>query len=184
MRVINDWDNVQENSSFENIRVGAYAIRILRVEDVADKEYLKIEFDIAEGEYKGYFKKLAEQFPEQAWRGVCYRSYKSTATSFFKAFITAIEKSNPQYRWNWNEQTLIGKFGVGVFGEEEYLKDNEIKVSVKCVEIRSLQALREGKIKIPAIKKYNGGQAPVKNEDLPFPDAAPQFDINDEDLPF
>ena len=195
MRKINDWENVQEAGEFESIKPGIYPIKILRVEDVTDKEYLLVEFDIVQGEFKGYFTKLAEQFPEQPYRGVAYRSYKATATKFFKAFITAVEKSNKGYHWNWDEKLLIGKFAVAVFGEEEYLNDkNELKVSTKCREIRSVEAYKNNDIKIPAIKRLASGQAPVKPADLPFAPAPAKNDVNpfadlvsdisNDDLPF
>ena len=36
---------------------------------------------------------------------------------FSEAFITAIEKTNPGYKWDWDEKKLIGKNVIAVFGE-------------------------------------------------------------------
>ena len=45
MKKINNWDNVQEYVSFKN-PVGGFICEIKAVEDVPDKEYLKISYDI------------------------------------------------------------------------------------------------------------------------------------------
>ena len=47
MKKINNWENVQEYVSFKN-PVGGFICEIKAVEDVPDKEYLKISYDIAE----------------------------------------------------------------------------------------------------------------------------------------
>ena len=51
-----DWNNVKENGS--QLPAGGYVCGITSVEDVPEKEYLKFEFDVAEGEYKNYYRAL------------------------------------------------------------------------------------------------------------------------------
>ena len=173
MKVIEGYDLVNEAGELKNLPAGAYACKIIEVIDVPEKEYLDVYFDIVEGEFKGYFAAL------QANTGKNYgritRSYKQNALPFFKAFITAVEKSNPGYKWNWDEKTLNGKYCAIVFRDEEYLKDGEVKVMAKPYEIRSLQALRAGEIKIPPLKKLETA-APVE--------AAPVVSLDNSDLPF
>ena len=114
-------------------------------------------------------------------QGTTYRSYKDSANRFFKAFITAIEKSNAKsnYRWNWDEKSLIGKYFVAVFGEEEYEDQyGEVKVSVKVQDIRSIPALRENAIEIPPLKKLK-----KKSETKPATSYT-SINISDDDLPF
>ena len=41
MKKINDWENIQENNEFAKLPAGAYVCKILKVEDVQNKEYLK-----------------------------------------------------------------------------------------------------------------------------------------------
>jgi len=161
-------DDVQE--SVKNIIPGAYICRITGVIDHPDREYLEINFDIAEGEYKNYYSDLFKQFGGN-WRGRIYRSYKEKAMVFFKAFIVAVEKSNPGYTWNWDENSLINRLVVVVFGEEEYLWEDELRINVKPQDTRSIEALREGKIKLPTLKKLPPAPAPViiePDKDLPF----------------
>lgn len=181
MKEIKNWDELDGSSEtveFLNIEKGAYICQIKEVEDVTDKEYLKIKFDVVDGKFKNYFSEnyLLQNWPNQ---GTLYKSYKDTASKFFRAFITAIEKSNANknYKWNWDERTLVGKYVVVVFGEEEYQDKEtlEVKVSVKPVDTRSIQAYKEGKIELPPLKKLKT-KIEKQNE--------PEFEVSDDDLPF
>lgn len=180
MKQIGNWENVQEGN--QQLKAGIYLATIVEVQDVGEKSYLRIGFDITEGEFKNYFKNQAtgEKWP---YLGTIIRSYKESALTWFKAFITAIEKSNDGFTWRWNEKDLVGKKFVVVYGEEEYLDEdsNELKIGLKPVDVRSIKALQEGKIVVPPLKK-------IKNTDLPSdkPSAnKPKVElIKDEDLPF
>jgi len=174
MKFIEGYDSINEAGELKTLPAGAYACKIIEVVDVPEKEYLDVYFDIAEGEFKGYFKVLQENTGKNYGR--ITRSYKTNALPFFKAFITAVEKSNPGYKWNWDEKTLNDKFCAVAFRDEEYLKDGEIKVNAKADEIRSLQALRNGEIKIKPLKKYEG-EVPTSTQSAPV-------EIPDDDLPF
>lgn len=152
MKVIQNWNLVDEAGEFKRLPAGIYGVKITNVVDVPDKEYLEIYCDITKGEYANYFKTLVENGLSDSSRSI--RSYKTKALPFFKAFITAVEKTNAGYQWDWDEKKLIGKNVIAVFGEEEY-KDAEgnVRVSTKVAEFRSLQAYNEGKIKVPELKK-------------------------------
>lgn len=190
-----------ESISFDGLKDGIYPIKIVSVEDIIGKEYLKIKIDIADGEYKGVFAKLANNNLEN-WssQATIYKSYKETATKFFKAFITAIEKSNRGYIWNWDEKTLVGKYAYAVYQEEEYLysptpDELEKRTAVKCQEIRSIEAFKNGDIKEPKgikllnkkdqTKWENWEDKPVGNSVSNDPFAAiKNQDISESDLPF
>ena len=184
MRQIKDFDKLpnEEVVEFESLEKGAYICQIKDVEDVVEKEYLKIKFDIVDGKYKGWFDNYANGvLNDWSNQGTTYRSYKDSANRFFKAFITAIEKSNAKsnYRWNWDEKSLVGKYFVAVFGEEEYEDQyGEVKVSVKVQDIRSIPALRENAIQIPPLKKLK-----KKSETKPATSYT-SINISDDDLPF
>jgi hypothetical protein len=163
MRKIENWEKEYENAeevvSFETIPVGPQICKILKVEDIVDKEYLKIYFDIADGEYKDFFMTSYEEDTRDDKKysnsGITYRSYKKSAEVFFMAFIKAVEKSNPDFKWDWNETKLKNTLFVSNFGEEEFVWEGEKKTSIKCREIRSTQALRDNKIKILKIKELS-----------------------------
>ena len=200
MRKIENWENVNENSEFAKLAAGPQICKILAVDDIAEKEYLKIYFDIVGTDAKigmkpetvakiksdypninelvGEFARQAEKFKlEWPRTGYDTRSYKDTAAGFFKAFITAVEKSNKGYQWNWDEKSLIGKYVVVNFGEEEYLdKDGNVAVSIKAQEFRSIEAFVKNEIKLIPIKKLT-----TSHPTSPVPSTVAPADI---DLPW
>lgn len=176
MQKIEGWDLIQESGELKRLPAGAYACKIIEVIDKPELQYHEVYFDIAEGEFKGYFAALQASSGKNY--GVIRRSYKTNALPFFKGYIVAIEKSNPNYVWNWDEKTLSGKFCAVSFRDEEYLKDGEVKVMAKPDEIRSLQALRAGEIKIQPLKKL---ERPIPT---PTIEVAKVTEISDDDLPF
>ena len=103
-----NWDEVQEASEFDNPKPGAYIATICRVEDVEEKEYLLIEWDFAEGTYKG---NNNDTFARAGfWPIQLRRSYKPSALGFFKSFKTALEDSNPGYRFDeFNLRDMVHK---------------------------------------------------------------------------
>jgi hypothetical protein len=109
-----------------------------------------------------------------------YKSYKASASRFFAAFTTSVEKSNAGYKWDWKEQGLVGLIFVANFREEEYLYNDELKVSLKCYEPRSTVALQAGKIETMAKKELPNSKTVEPKGELPKGD----FNKNDSDLPF
>lgn len=177
MKIIENYDLINEAGELKKLPAGPQICRIVEVLDVPDKEYLDVYFDIADGEFKGYFKTLQDNTGKNYGR--ITRSYKSSALPFFKAFITAVEKSNPGYKWDWNERGLSGRLCVVNFRDEEYLSDGQIKVMAKADEIRSIPALRAGEILVKPLKKLEIVQQPVeesRNLD--------KIEIPDDELPF
>ena len=176
MKPIKDYDLINEAGEFKRIPAGIYGVKITNVIDNPTNEYLEIYCDIVKGEYAGYFKSLVDAGLTDTSRH--FRSYKTKALPFFKAFITSVELSNPGYVWDWDEKKLIGKNVIAVFGEEEY-KDSEgnVKVATRIVEFRSLDAWKEGKIKVPEIKRL-----PVTETVTPEPQGL--VEIPDTELPF
>lgn len=178
MKPIKNYDLITEAGEYKRLPAGIYGVKITDVKDNPENEYLEVYCDIVKGEYAGYFKSLVESGLKDTSRS--FRSYKTNALPFFKAFITAVEKTNEGYKWDWDEKKLIGKNVIAVFGEEEY-RDNEgnIKVSTKVVEFRSLEAFQQGKIKVPELKKL-----PVAEVPAPEPAAPVMMELNDDELPF
>ena len=71
-----------------------------------------------------YFQTLVANGSNDQSRSI--RSYKTNALPFFKGFITAVEKTNPGYTWDWDEKKLIGKNVIAVFGEEDLMIATDI----------------------------------------------------------
>lgn len=162
----------------EKFPVGPQPCVITKITDCPDKSYLIVEFDIAQGELKGHFAKVAATTGN--WYGVSYRSYKQNALPFFKAFTTAVEKSNVGYHWDWDEKTLVGKYVIVNFREEEYLNGGEVKTSVKPFEFRSIQAWKDGDV------EKNPKKLTLKDQGIadPTDETSNNPDIVDDDLPF
>lgn len=171
MRKINDFENVKENSGdFERPAAGGYVGVILGATDVPEKEYIKLDLDIAEGDFANYSVETMER------AGFCplhaIRSYKDKALGFFKAFTNAVEACNPNYKWDWNEEALEGKKICFVLGEEEYQKqDGTVGERYTIDKFLSVEDLKAGKFKVPAKKKL-AVAVPVETND------------DDDDLPW
>ena len=156
MKPIKNIDSVQEAGDSKRLPAGGYICKYTNVEDIADREYLYMEYDIAEGEYKGYYKDLEEQF--NFWGGKCFRSYKEKALPMFKRMCSAVTKSNKGFIFDGNkhadETTLIGKKTGMVLGEEEYFgNDGSIKTRLYVVREIPIDDIKAGKFKVPEIKK-------------------------------
>ena len=189
MKPIEGWENVKENTGFQRLAPGGYFIKILNVENVEPKQYLKIAFDIADGPNKGYFaKQYAEDTHEKdkkKWpnAGTFVRSYKDSAKSMFKGFTNAIEGSNKNYQWEWDEQSLVGKYVGVVIGDEEYLNQKgQLRTRNYVAAVRSIDTIKKGEFKVPEIKKLDTTKTttptPAPFND-PFNNAA-----NDDTPPF
>lgn len=171
-------------ASSPRIPAGAYVARITEVKDVpldpatGKGQYLVINFDIAEGQYTGYY---ADQFTRWggSWRGVARASYKDKALNMFKGLTSAVEEANPGYQWEWDEQTLVGK-KVGVtLGEEEYWNKstNQLSTIVRQRGWCKVQDVHDGKVQTPKLRTLSDAEkasygvanaAPVDDNDLPF----------------
>ena len=170
MKPINNFDSVEVPNEHRRLTPGGYVCRITKVEDVADKEYLRIEYDIAEGSLKGYWDDNDERY---GWRDSFVRSYKEKAHGFFKQFVQSVEQSNSGYVWKWDEQTLKGKLVGIILSEEEYEKrDGSIGSRLKANKTVSVDRIRSGDYTVPAKKTLSVNErtsAPaVTDDDLPF----------------
>ena len=174
------WNEVEEQGNTERkmLPAGGYIGKILTVEDLPDKQYLKITWDISEGEYKGNGASCLERngFLPKAFSFI--RSYKESALGFFKGFISAVEQSNTGFKWDFDERKLVGKTIGVVLGDEEYRKkDGSIGTRPVFDKVRSAETIRGGHFDIPPLKKLaeDAPAAPVwsavdmdGSDDLPF----------------
>ena len=184
-----DWNQIEarEGGEFDTPKAGAYIAVITQVEDVEKKEYVKIGWDFAEGEYKGDNTDTYDR--AGFWPGTIYRSYKEKALGFFKAFISAVEGSNPGYAFDdQNLQALVGKKLGVVLGEEGYIKSNGLHgVRFYVAQTKTLQDIKLGNFKIPEDREKS--EEPSKQSASGAAKKAAAFDPivytdNDEDLPF
>ena len=150
-----------------------YICVITGVEDFPDREYLKVEFDILEGDYQSYFTRLAAGL--NFWAGSFIRSYKPKAQPFFKGFLTAVKQSNPGFVFNNDENSLLSKTVGLVIGDEEYVgQDGKVKKRYYVEAVRSVDAIRKGDFNVPELRTLVkaddslSGFTPLPDSDLPF----------------
>lgn len=175
-----NWNDVDDAVDFELLPAGGYVCQILRVNDETEKEYLKIEFDIAEGEYKDHY--VDTSLGLKWWPGTFNKSYKDKAQRFFKAMLTAVEESNASFSIKKFSETgdehMLERMMIGLtIGIENYWgKDGTKKQRNYVDRTRSVKAIRDGDYKMPP-ERENTYNKPVDGfTELP--------DTTDEELPF
>ena len=166
MEKIENWDNIEAKGmeDFKSLPIGAYECVIrdasINNNEQTGKTTLKIEVDIANGEYKNYYQKRYDNNTnaEKKWdnNATRYLAFEGENASYFKGFITSVENSNTGYKWTWDETTLKNKKICGVFQYEEYEKQDGSKgVKVRLNRFRSLDKLKEIEVS-DSVKLLNG----------------------------
>lgn len=128
-----DLTNVQEAGESRRLPAGAYICKITTVTDIPEKEYLKVAFDIDQGEYKGYYAEIRKNHPDWEWVGLYVKSYKPAALPMFKRFCSAVSRSNGNFVFdggsvNADETTLVNKsIGLVLRDEEYYSNSGDLK---------------------------------------------------------
>ena len=173
-----DLTNVQEASDFNRPAPGAYICKITGAVDIPEKEYLKIAFDIVEGEFAGYYSKTREDHPDWTWVGEYCRSYKEKALGMFKRFCSSVSKSNGSFVFDGNtvnsdEKTLVGKkIGIVLQEEEYYGNDGEKKIRLivnKEFPVADLAAQRVPKRKeLPTDEEIANAGTDAGTAEIPF----------------
>lgn len=185
MRKIENYDSIQASSGeFARPGNGGYILEIVNVTDVpynaqtGKGDYLKIDYDIAVGDFKGYYTSQNERFGGGKWFANVIRSYKEKALGMFKHFTNCVEESNPGFKWNWQEDKLIGcRFGA-TLQEEEYLNnEGEVRTKLVVKDIKTVKQIMDGDFKVPTTKKLD------KPVTAPASDFA-MLDDPDSQLPF
>lgn len=154
------------------------------IQTADSKQYVKLIFDIAEGELAGMFSDPFWQGAEKDYGHWICLSWKNLGS--LKSNIRAIEESNPGFDAmvalnadNW--QAFVGKKVGIVIGEQTYFgNDGEVKTRTKLPNLRSVQAIRDGKFKVPELDtKDTDGMKPGDGKPAILPSA-----VCDDDLPF
>lgn len=183
MKAINNYESVQASSGeYAKPKAGGYVVKILDVSDIpldattGKGDYLKIDYDICEGEFAGYYKELNKKFGGD-WFANFIKSYKEKALGMFKHFINCVEESNAGFSWDWNEKELIGK-KIGVVLQEEEYRKNDGSVGVRLIVqgIKTVKQILDGDFKVPATKKLQ--------EDSQTNSAVVFEEIDGDELPF
>lgn len=179
------YENIEaaNGGNFKKLPAGGYIAEIKAVEDVPAKEYLKVIYDIATGEFKGFY---GDDWGKNHPYAHCmYWSYKEANKKYFKANMAAVDKTNltdfnEQLKGNiFDEKQLVGQRLGLVIGYEEYRTDRgEIRQRTYVAAVRSGQAIGQGDFTVPELKRLEdkmpstgspvAGFEQVNEEDLPF----------------
>ena len=184
-----DYEQTRAYTDIEQLPKGGYVCRILDTA-VQDNQYgqsIKILFDIAEGEYAGYYqhKYDASQRSDKKWPGVFILNVPNDDNTErdnwtkgkFKTFVVALEESNPGYHFDWDESKFKGKLIGFIFNYRQYEFNGGTGFAPNAAKSASVSAIREGKFKIPKDKLLPGHEADnkfgasftvVDTEDMPF----------------
>ena len=196
------WETTEakEFGESERLELGGHELVIVDAREhtgLTGNVSLKVCVDIAGNDkQKEFFKRQYDnnKLSERKWPagGVKYMSLKDEQLGFLKGFITALEKSNPNFKFNvkgtW-EQLKNLKI-AGQFGLEEYQKqDGTVGTTTKLIQFRSLDKLNE--IQIPKVKKIDGTYVDYDKYQAPTNDNANLEslfangpEIADEEMPF
>lgn len=182
----------KEEAIYEQLPKGAYVIKILNVIEETKKSgngsQLKMAFDIAEGEFAGFYKRSFEndtredkKWPADAVLYVTCPDDDSAQwiVDNFNRFMTAVEDSNEGYHWAWDETTLKGKLVGAKFRIEESEYNGKVYTHARAKWFIAAQRVRDGKFgKLPEdvlLDKKSTGD----NDFVNIPD-----NISDEECPF
>ena len=194
------YDDIQVNEDYTPIQLGGHKGIIMGVEEytspVSGNTSLKVSVDTAKDDVQpNYF---TEQYKndtrdEKKWSNsaIKYVSLKEddNCIKMLKAFITAVENSNPGFTYDWNKEIdqLKGKNVGLVFALEEYQnQQGEVKTIAKLNQFRSLDKIDN--VKIPKVKLLNGTYVDyddyTEHKEEQKSTSSDMIEITDDMLPF
>lgn len=199
----NNWNEVQEFNDRPKLPLGAYVCRVAKavVQSTDFGDQLCVLFDIVEGDFRDYYGNefKANQKQDKKWKGVLRQwlpkddgSEKDEWTkSSFKGLVTAFEKSNPGFVWNWDEASLAGKTVGILFRNEEWEYEGKSGWAVRPFRAISADSARSGDYTLPKDKPLKNKSVSGGYTDPYAASGYPSFgqgftEINDDDgeLPF
>ena len=203
MKAFNDFDKAKENAKYKGsaqLPVGGYEAKIKEVRYKEGKDgksdMITIAFDITSGEYKDFFKKKFDEdtSEDKKWKGkatiYCPKDDGSEQDEWtknaFARWTNALEDSNKDYTWDWDEKKWKGlKIGL-IYGRTGAVINGK---PVEFTEVRfpeSIDNIKSGNYKTPNFKERKG-YAEAVNATVAKPNADGFMNIPDnvdEDLPF
>lgn len=187
MQKPNGYDDAEAKSGgadFPTLAAGGYVAKIVTAETKRSKngnEMLVLAVDIAEGDDKDFYSKLSERLNKPAYPNI-YQLTEGDHVSYFKGLIAAVEHSNAGFKFNFDEQKLVGKrLGINL-REEDYLnKEGEVKSILKVAYFCSVEDVRAGLQVLP--KKTLAGGKPKATAHAASYSPAEQSE-DEKNLPF
>lgn len=170
-------------SELPKLQPGGYVLKILnvKVEPTDWGSRLAIQFDIAEGEFKGFFDKLYKATPDEwenkKWKGSMRLSIPHNtgddtkfkkSLGYFKSQIQAFENSNANLHIDcerdWDENVLKGKLVGALFNEKEWEKDGKTGWFTQCKRFVPTNDIRSGNFTIPKREELKNKPSTANND--------------------
>lgn len=189
------YDRNQRRRSFERLPKGAYVLVIKAAEEFHYKDggdAIKIYFDIAEGEYLGFYQKQynANTSEDKKWpmdANYLLRVPNDNSEEWvwknWNSFMADLEDSNNGYVFDNNLMSLRGRLIGGLFRNEQSEYQGKIYDHTRLYWSATVEDVREGTYgKLPKDKvleaSTTGSSIPASNDWMSVPAGA------DEKLPF
>ena len=171
IRSFRDFAQTKSYGEVQTLPKGGYVMRILgaTVEENSIGQYVKIQMDIAEGEYRDFYRRDYEnqQTEDKKWHcNYLLNVPKDDGTEQdgwtkrkFKTFTEALEESNPGYHFDWDEAKFKGLLVGGLFNLRQYEKsDGTIGESTNLAAVCKVDTIRSGRYTLPKDKLLAAGQ--------------------------
>ena len=175
MKAIPDWDNITPENNSGILPAGGYVLKLGEATDAPDNDgTLTVVYDIAEGEEKGrYSDDWGKEHPYAHQIKINYGNKPKR----MKELINAVEGSNREFRWTWNEKALEGKLVGAVIGHREKINDmGDVKVVTYIKNFKKIDDIRNGNFKVPELWKADASAQPADDPRKDF--------TRDDNIPF
>ncbi len=164
---------IRTGSVFDPLPKNAYVMKVIGVKEEPNKSgsgsHIKIAFDIAEGEYKDFYKKQFDANASEDKKWPYDGIYNLAAPDddspqwmwdSFKTFVSALEDSNNGYHWDWDESKWKDLIIGGLFRNEQSESGGNIYDHTRPYWFRSADTVRSGKYgRLPKDKLIEGTTA-------------------------
>lgn len=172
---------------YEKLPAGNYVCKVLGVTEKTSQKgnnYFEIGIDIVEGEYAGFYERdwNNNRNEDKKWKGVFRLNVPDDNSedyiwNNFRTFTDALEESNHDYHFDWNENKWKGLIFGGKFRNEEYDYNGRTGMTVKIAGCCPVGKVRDGSAGIMRDKLLNkkeekeeilGEFTSAEEEELPF----------------
>lgn len=205
MKAFNGFDDAKKRAAYRGgskLPAGGYVAKIkeVRYEEGKDgnSDMIILAYDITEGEYKDFFKKQFDEntAEDKKWKGRTSiyvpkddgSERDQWTQNAFARWVNALEDSNKDYFWDWDEKKWKGKMVGLIYGEVGAVIDGKPVEFTECRFPESVEKIRKGDFNIPNFKARKGYDEAYdkkadaeRNADKGFMNIP---DNIDEDLPF
>ena len=175
-----NYDNINENGASRKLPMGAYVCIIRKVTDVTDKQYLQIDYDVCEGEYKGIAVDAYEAWG--TWNHSFRVYYTEKSMWRLKKFITRVERTNPNFTFDWSKPECLVNKGIGlIIGIRQYYsnKDGSLKEALDVQDFCTATEIREDNL--PSQPRVVEPKTPMPT---PKMEAVSDEEYDSDSLPF